>query len=454
MQKNQMKCPRCQQPITVQIEQVFNVSADPEAKQRLLGRISNFASCSSCGYSGGLSTPIVYHDNSKELLLTYFPSELGLPLNEQEKIFGPLINQVVNKLPLEQRKAYLFRPQSFLTYQSLIERILNADGITPEMIKAQKARTNLIEKLLGANSEETRKAIIQQEASLIDAEFFGLFSPLMESAMASGQEKIVNQMESLQRLLLSETAYGKELQNQANEVQEAVKTLQGVGNKLTREKLLDLLLESPNDTRLGAFVSFTRPGLDYEFFQLLTKRMENKPQPEKEKLENLRTKLLELTQEIDKRMEVEQKRAIELIQILLSSQNLEQSLSQHLNEINDTFVQVLNLTMQQAAQKKDQALLEKLQQIVAILQQFSGPPPEYEFLNVLLEATDDLSLTKLLQEHDAEITPEFSQFLSDLIAQSENRTDAPANEQETKILARIQEVYRAILKFSMMKNLK
>ena len=69
MQKSQIKCPRCQQPIIVQVEQLFDVSVDPEAKQRLLGGISNYASCQSCGYSGGLSTPIVYHDNGKELLL-------------------------------------------------------------------------------------------------------------------------------------------------------------------------------------------------------------------------------------------------------------------------------------------------------------------------------------------------------------------------------------------------
>jgi len=126
-----MKCPRCQQPIQVQVEQLFDVSSDPMAKQRLLGGESNFINCPACGYSGGLSTPIVYHDNDKELLLTFFPPELGKPLNEQEKLFGPLINQVVNKLPSERRKAYLFRPQSFLTFQGLLERILGADGITP-----------------------------------------------------------------------------------------------------------------------------------------------------------------------------------------------------------------------------------------------------------------------------------------------------------------------------------
>ena len=123
-QKTQISCPRCRQPIVAQIEQLFDVTSDPGAKQRLLGGISNYAVCQSCGYNGPLATPIVYHDAEKELLLTYFPSELGMPVNEQEKLFGPLITQVTNHLPPEKRKAYLLRPQGFLTYQSLVERIL------------------------------------------------------------------------------------------------------------------------------------------------------------------------------------------------------------------------------------------------------------------------------------------------------------------------------------------
>jgi len=59
------------------VEQMFDVTADPESKKRLLGRISNYVRCPQCNFEGPLATPIVYHDNEKELLLTYFPSELG-----------------------------------------------------------------------------------------------------------------------------------------------------------------------------------------------------------------------------------------------------------------------------------------------------------------------------------------------------------------------------------------
>jgi DNA-directed RNA polymerase subunit RPC12/RpoP len=85
MPQTQIACPRCRQMIAANVEQLFDVTQDPQAKQRLLGGISNMARCPHCGYQGRLATPIVYHDNDKELLLTFFPPELSLPLNEQEK---------------------------------------------------------------------------------------------------------------------------------------------------------------------------------------------------------------------------------------------------------------------------------------------------------------------------------------------------------------------------------
>ena len=124
MAKVQTSCPRCKSPVAAEVEQVFDLNHDPQAKQRLLSGQVNVIHCPNCGYDGMVGTPVIYHDPEKELLLTFFPSEMGLPLNEQERMIGPLINQVVNRLPLEKRKAYLLRPQSMLTFQTIIETIL------------------------------------------------------------------------------------------------------------------------------------------------------------------------------------------------------------------------------------------------------------------------------------------------------------------------------------------
>jgi len=454
MPKSQIKCPRCQQPNIVLIEQLIDVSAEPESKQRFLGGSTNHVNCSACGYSGNLATPIVYHDNEKELLLTFFPPELGVPLNEQERIFGPLVNKVVDKLAPEKRKAYLFRPQSFLTYQSLVERILGAEGITPEMIKAQQGKANLLERLLAASTDEIRKSIIQKDEALVDAEFFALFSHLMESASKSGQENIIKQMETIEQLLLTETSFGKELQSQSIEIEEAGKTLQAAGDKITREKLLDILIDAPNEIRLSALVSYTRPGLDYQFFQLLTERIEKNQGSEKEKLSNLRDKLLDITKEIDQRMEAERNRAVDLLQEIMTAENLEKTLTEHLPEINEIFIRALNLGLQQASENNDQTSLGKLKEIVDILQKFSAPPPEYGLLQKFIEAPDESSLNNLISKHDSEITPEFTQFLSGIIAGSDGKTGSLKDNSDEKVLDQIRIVYRAILKYSMLKNLK
>lgn len=453
MPQTQMRCPRCQQPVVVQVEQLIDVSSDPEAKQRLLGGISNTIRCTSCGYAGNVATPIVYHDNDKELLLSYFPAEMAIPLNEQEKVFGPLINQVVNKLPPEKRKAYLFRPQSFLTFQSLIERILGADGITPEMIKSQQAKTYLLERILSASSDELRKDLIKQEASLIDNEFFALFSHLLESVVASGNEEAAKQLSSIQQLLLEGTEVGKKIQSQANEVQEAVKSLQAVGDKLTREKLLEILEQAPTEMRLSALVSLTRAGLDYEFFQLLTQKLEKKSGQEKEKLSGLRDKLLELTREIDQKLQAEQKKASELLDLLLAAPDLENTITEHVNEINEIFIQLINTAISQATRDKDQAKMTRLQEIVAILQEMSTPP-EYQFLQLLLDAPDPSALEKLLVEHDAEINDEFTQFLATLAAQSGGQEGKQPDPQQAALLEKVQGVYQVVLRYVMKRNMK
>src|SRR5688500_5290405 len=156
MPQTQIACPRCHQMISANIEQLFDVTQDPQAKQRLLGGISNTARCPHCGYQGRLATPIVYHDADKELLLTYFPPELSVPINEQEKIIGPLIKQVMDRLPPEKRKGYLLNPTPNLTNEPMLQTILGKDGIQPEILKKQRKGVTLIKNLLQPSTKNVR----------------------------------------------------------------------------------------------------------------------------------------------------------------------------------------------------------------------------------------------------------------------------------------------------------
>lgn len=447
MARLQVSCPRCRQPIIAEVEQLFDNGADPEAKQKFLSGNFNMANCPNCGYQGPLSTPVVYHDPEKELLLTYFPPELGLPVNEQERLIGPLITQVVNKLPPEKRKAYLLRPQTMLTLQSMIERVLEGEGITREIMEASQKRLGLLQRLLSASSADVRQEIIRQEEALVDERFFEIMSQLIQASLAHGDQNSARALAALQQEILPQTEVGRKLQSQTADVQAAVETLQKASQDgLTREKLLDLFIEAPNETHLTTMVSMTRSGLDYEFFRILSERIDRADDEKKEQLEALRERLLELTQEIDRRMQEQMKESLGLLNQILGSENVTEAAQEALPQMDDFFAEALRGELQKAREANDLDRLTRLQQVISVIQQASAPPPEYTLAEELLGAESEAERRKFMEEHADQITPEFLQVLSSLVSQFEQQGQAELSQ-------RMQEVYRSALRFSMQSNL-
>ncbi len=451
MPQTQIACPRCRQMITANVEQLFDVTQDPQAKQRLLGGISNMARCPHCGYQGRLSTPIVYHDNDKELLLTFFPPELGLPLNEQEKIIGPLIKQVMDRLPAEKRKGYLLSPMPNLTYESMVQVILGKDGITPEMLKEQQERVSLIERLLQASSNDVRSELIKQNINLFDEQFFALFSRLAQSAAASGQEPVARSMVDLQKQLLEETEFGRGLKESVGELEAATKSLQDAGQGLTREKLLDLVIDSPNEARMRAFVSLARGGMDYQFFQILSDKIDKASGEEKTKLESIREKLLDFTNEVDRQMEARYKQAQDFVESLLAQEDVVQAVQENLDRFTQDAVEVVNQLLRQASEKNDYTRMGKLQKMVEVLREASTPP-EVAFIEQLLDAPDDAALEQMLGDNANLINDQFMEALIGLVAQVDQAAEQ-GNPDAKALSEKLSKVYKTALKFSMKRNM-
>lgn len=448
MAKIQTQCPRCKAPVAAEIEQLFDLNVNPQAKQRLLSGQVNVIHCPSCGYEGMLGTPIVYHDPDKELLLTFVPPELGLPANEQEKLVGPLLNQVMNKLPPEKRKAYLLRPQTMLTFQTLIERVLEADGITRQMIEEQQKRLNLLQRILSIPQAESRLEIIKQEEPLIDASMFSLLTRLIESALAQGDERGARVLAAIQKELLDNTAVGQEIKSQSEEAQQAVQMLQEAAKEgFTRQKLLDLVLQTAgSDVKLSTIVSMTRNGMDYAFFQMLAERIEQASGEEKSRLENLRQKLLDFTRKIDEQIQLQLEDSRKLLNQILAAENVETATQDHLGELDAYFVEVLQEELNAARSNGDLERIAKLQKVNGVLEQASAPPPELALIEQLLEAPNYDERMKLMQEKSEMVTPEFVQMLSALIAQSEEQ-------QPPEVVTALKEIYRIALRVSMMSAL-
>lgn len=445
MPKTRINCPNCRQPVAAEIEQLVDVGADPTLKQRLLSGVLNVVACPACGFQGAVATPLVYHDPEKEMLLTYFPPEMSIPVNEQERIIGPLITKVTNSLPQEKRKAYLLRPQTMFTMQTMIEHILEADGITKEMIQASQQRMDLLQRLVNSTDDQIDD-LAKAEDAQFDGEFYNLLNRLIETSMMTGDQASAEKLDELQKKLIPITTYGRKVQEQSNEVQTAIQAIQKLGKELTREKLLDLVIQAPNDIQLSVMVSLTRPGMDYNFFQLLSQKIEQAQGVEKSRLTELRGKILEMTQMIDQQVEANVNRARTLLNTLLQSANVKDTTAKNLPAVDEYFIQVFNEAREQSRKNADLEKLARLSQIEEVLNQASTPPKEISLIEQLLDAPDDESMTKMVKEHQSEITPEFMEILSSLVTRTQEGEDVELRD-------RIQQLYRIALQVSMQANL-
>ena len=439
-----VRCPNCGSPIQAHVHQLVDVGQDPSAKSRLLSGSLNFVRCPVCQYEGQLSTPLVYHDPSKELLLTYIPVELGIPKDEQEKLIGRLINQAIEALPAESRKGYLFQPQAVLTIQGLIERILEQDGVTREELDAQRAKIRLFEDLLRAPQESLEGFVAEHDGEL-DERFFQLAAlSLQTTADESARAAAAQVLESALQL----SSYGKRLAEREAELRSAAASLRDAGDGLSREKLLELLVEAENDDRVQAIVSLARPGLDYSFFQLLTERIDQAEGEESKRLKDLRQRLLEQTEEIDQAQEARLAQVSNLVSSLVQAEDLDQAIKAALPAIDELFLAILQANIRGAEESGDPELLVRLKDIeekisTAIMDSL---PPNLRLAQEVLGTEHEQEARRILDQ-SVELIDD--QLLGALLTTSQRMEGADDKEGAE----RLRRLHRHALRLSMRANI-
>lgn len=423
----QITCPNCGAPIQASIEQLIDVGEDPAAKTRLLSGSLNRVRCPVCKYDGQLATPLVYHDPSKELLLTYVPVELAIPKEEQERALGRLINTAIERLPPEQRKAYLLQPQAVLRMQGLLERILEADGVTREEIEAQRERIQLFEELLRTPPESIPK-FVEEHDDQLDETFFQTASI---SLQVTGNDQARMAATQLVEQALRASSFGKRLYAQEAEVRAASESLRAVGENLTREKLLELFIQAPNDDRIEALTSLTRPALDYAFFQLLTEKIDaQEGQEESQRLKRLRSRILEISTQIDRAQEARVAQVTALLKSLLEAEDLDQAVKDALPLVDDLFISILEANLLTSREKGDLARVSRLEEIDKKVRTLlvQSLPPELQLAQKLIEIEDRDEALALLNASPEAINDQLLGVLMQTAIQLENRGDKEAAE--------------------------
>ena len=406
-------CPNCGHRFVSPVLTLIDVGQDPQAKSLFLSGQVNVAICPQCGHGGALSTPVVYHDPGKELLLTYVPPNLNLPEPEQQRIIGDLTGRVMSSLPPEKRKGYLLRPRSFFTLDSMIEAVLEADGITPEMLNAQREKAALLERLLRSPDPEVREILVGQNDSLIDYEFFQLLGVNLQMAQAQGQDQAVQQLALLQQQLLGWTTTGQEIAARQQAIQE-------LGTEISREGLLDKLETAAmagDQTRIETMVAVARPLVDYLFYQQLAGHIEQAEQAgdldRTAKLKALRETILEVTDAIDAEMEKAGEEAAGLLQEIVDSDDLEQAVRDRLALMDEVFMSVLASNIEAAEQAGRAADVQRLQEVGNVLMKViqESQPAVIQFINHLLTAEYPEGTQALLEQNGALLDPELLEVM-------------------------------------------
>ncbi len=421
--QTRVTCPNCGTQYPAIVEMIIDVQENPDAKIRLLTGRLNAVQCPNCGVAIVVATPLVYHDAEKELLITFVPMELGIPKDQQEKVIGDLLRQ----MPTQSMKGYFFQPRTALTMQGLVEQILHADGVTPEMMEQQRQRARLIEQFLQTPDEEL-EALVKAHDADIDGTFLQTMGLFAQQAIAGGQQQAAEAILATQQRIMQLSTYGKEIiadaQQQEAVVREVEQKIRALGQQPTRADFMKLVLEfADQDEHLQALVGLVRPAFDYQFFNDMTTFIGQAPADERDGLEALRDRLVELTQAVDQEAQVAMQESAALLQAILQNPNPDAFIQENAALLDDTFMAVLSANIQHAEQQGNieaSARLKSIyQKVMQVLQ--ASMSPELRFINQLLSAPSQADADRLLKEQASNFGPGLLDLMDALMQAFEAR---------------------------------
>jgi hypothetical protein len=421
----QISCPNCGTPYTAEVHQVIDVGRNPELKAALLSGQINMAVCPSCGAAGQLSSPLVYHDPEHELFMIYIPQELNLDQVEREKYIGQLTREVIDNTPPEERRAYMLQPITMLTMQSFLERVLETEGITKEMIERQKKQAELLNTLITADSD-VADYLIKERAKEIDDVFFTMLRQYIETASQLNDNKQLVPLINLQAKLMTETETGRRLEKQQIALHGLNRAAKEAGG-LTPAILLSQILknqEDPDLVRILAQVGLQ--AMTYEFFAGLTNEIEREQlsgnQEAVERLSAIRSDLLQMQEEIQDQTRQILGEAQKVLETILAADDMQNALEKNINKIDDAFMYVLSGETARAEEMGPQDRLDKLNALRELLvsEAESQSPPEIRLLNNLVGAESEEARRQLIEDNRELLSPDLVAVIDALQEQAES----------------------------------
>jgi hypothetical protein len=424
--QTQITCPRCQTPFVGDIHQIIDVGLDPDAKQLFLSGFLNAAECPNCNTITQVATPLLYHDPDHELFRVHVPLELNLQHIDQEKIIGQLVQRAMDRLPPEQRKGYMLQPQVIVNMQTLLEKVLETEGITREMIEHQQNQSQLLQEFLAADGEYQTE-LVNSRKDEVDQTLFAILRASLDAAESSNESEQALRLINLQAKLYRQTPYGKKIENQQQALQ-AFSREAKKDDQLSPKLLLKHVLANRNDDEIvEALVVAGQPAFNYEFFVQLSNRIEKRQKSgiDAEELVELRTKLLKLQDELQRLSQEIISRIQAVLGEILAAEDRKIAVLSNLRNIDSTFLNVLSSMYEESRRRGDKKTADDLEEIQDIIveEMENQAPPEIRLVNQLLRTENEEVQLRLLGENENLITTELLELTASISADAERSGD-------------------------------
>lgn len=389
-QMAQVACPSCQTPIRVGVINFIDANEQPQLKNILVGGRLNSAQCTACGAPISLAAPLVYHDATKQFCFVHIPQQLMASAKgaEVERFVGSITGMLMQSLPAELPKGYLLSPRKFLTMQTLIEAVLEGDGITKEMMAAQRKRIDIISQLLEGMSISDAALLdaLQANQADIDDEFKSTLAAFVDASAMSGDQEGMAQLAALQ-----------------------AKVTQFIGGDATiaYELLIEQLRTAPDDDAVRALMQTNQETIDYTFFDIFNAKILAAQDADDENtattLSTLRARILALYEEIQANLEAAYTRAGQILDAVFASEDMTTTLTAHLGELDEVFDILLDGQRTMAERAGDDAAVARLSEIIALTAQVKDAAltPDARAVRALLDSDNP---TRYIRENIASIT--------------------------------------------------
>jgi hypothetical protein len=300
----------------------------------------------------------------------------------------------------------------------------------------------LIGEMAQAGDDSLRLAgLIGEHESQIDEEFFALLAANIQLAEQSMQADTVEQLTQLRQALIERTEAGRKVGEQEKALQTA---LADIGEDLTRDQLLDRVAavqDEHSEQVLSVLLALARPLVDYQFFQLLTRRIEaaekSGDQRTADQLKGRRSLILDLAQRMDAEIREQTQAKALLLREILQSASPKDVIRAHLDEIDSVFLSVLEANVAQSGEQGQAEATERLRSIrnliVEVMQE--SAPPEIRLINQLLQAEYPDGTRQMLRDNQAMLSDEFITLFDVLAQDLSERGDTETSERLLQIRA-------------------